>query len=73
MTATVRGIVDMLEMLPEEEQHFAGQIVKKLVVAWDPDFTKLTMKEAEELRLAREQFAKGEYYCHNEIDWDSLD
>ena len=48
-------------------------IMKKLILAWDPDFTKLTPKEAEELELAREQFRNGEYFSHDEIDWDNLD
>jgi hypothetical protein len=70
MTTVMKKNVEMLEMLPIEEQQFAGEIIKKLVRAWDPDFTKLTPKEAEELRLAREE---SEYFTHDEIDWDNLD
>ena len=36
----------LLEMLPESEQHFAYELIKKLVRAWDPDFTRLTPEEA---------------------------
>ena len=35
----------MLEMLPETEQDFALEFVKRLVLAWDPDYTKLTPSE----------------------------
>jgi len=73
MTVAKKQIVDMLDMLPPKEQEFAYEIMKKLILAWDPDFTKLTPKEAEELELAREQFRNGEYFSHDEIDWDSLD
>jgi len=44
----------MLEMLPKAEQDFACEVVKKLVIVWDSDFTKLTPHEATELRLAHE-------------------
>ena len=32
----------LIEMLPEDDQNFAFEFIKKLVRAWDPDFTKLT-------------------------------
>ena len=72
MTAA-REIADMLEMLPREEQEFACEVMKKLILAWDPDFTKLTPKEAAELKIAHGQAAKGEFFSDNEIDWDNLD
>ena len=47
----------------------AYEIVKKLVLAWDPDFTKVTPKEARELAEAE---ASG-FLSEEEIDWDHLD
>jgi len=73
MTATAREIVEMLEMLPLEEQEFAYEVVRKLILAWDPDFTKLTPKENTELRLAHEEIARGEVFWDDEVDWDNLD
>lgn len=72
MTA-VKKITSMLEMLPQAEQEFACEVVKKLIIAWDPDFTKLTPQEAAELRLAHEQVATGEVFDDDAIDWDNLD
>ncbi|MDR0951749.1 MAG: hypothetical protein LBM18_02385 [Oscillospiraceae bacterium] len=63
----------MIDMLPEKEQNFALELMKKLVLAWDPDFTKLTPAEAERLRIGKRQFAAGESYSDSEIDWDNLD
>lgn len=40
MTQIVKELVKMLEMLPESEQEFASQFIKRPVLAWDPDFTK---------------------------------
>ena len=34
--------VEYLEILPQKEKSEAVELLKKLVIAWDPDFTKLT-------------------------------
>ena len=39
MTTIAADIANMVDMLPEEEQKFAQEFVRKLVLAWDPDFT----------------------------------
>ena len=53
-------------MLPEDEQEFAFEFIKRLVLAWDPDYTKLTESE----RKALEEAENGEYVDESEIDWD---
>ena len=60
----------MLEMLPESEQEFASQFIKRLVLAWDPDFTKLTYEERERLEAAEKSMDSGEYIKDSEIEWD---
>lgn len=47
------------------------QLVKKLVLAWDPDYTKLTPSEAETVARAEAEMDAGEYVTDDEIDWDS--
>ena len=71
MTA-VKEITTMLEMLPQTEQEFACEVVRKLILAWDPDFTKLTPHEAAELKLAHKQALNGDFFVDDEIDWDNL-
>ncbi len=56
MTQIVRESVKMLEMLPESEQEFASQFIKRLVLAWDPDFTKLTYEERERWKLLKREW-----------------
>ena len=73
MTAITQNIVTMIDMLPENEQKFACEVIKKLFLAWDADFTKLTPAEAEELKIAKKQIQNGEYFDDDEIDWDNLD
>ncbi|MCB6310390.1 hypothetical protein LI216_12530 [Mediterraneibacter glycyrrhizinilyticus] len=67
MSTATRKIVDLMEILPESEQNFALEFVKKLVLAWDPDFTKLTPAERKELD---EAMADRETIPHDAIDWD---
>ena len=69
MTKTAEEIIYLIDILPEEEQIFACEFIKRLVLAWDPDFTKLTPKEAKELEEAK----KGESINAEDIDWDNLD
>ncbi len=69
MSEIVMETVRLLEMLPEEEKNFAYEMVKRLVLAWDPDYTKVTPKEAKELREAEE----SGFVDEEDIDWDNLD
>lgn len=45
-------IAYMVDMLPAEDQRLAYALVKKLVLAWDPDFTKVTPGERERIDRA---------------------
>lgn len=67
MSVLTRQVVDLMEILPENEQAFALEFIKKLVLAWDPDFTKLTPAEEAEMREAE---ADPETIPHDAINWD---
>lgn len=70
MNATVEKARDLLEVLPDDEQKFALEFIKKLVLAWDPDYTKVTKSEAERLDRAMEEFENGEVVESEDINWD---
>lgn len=70
MAPISQQIASMVEMLPETEQGLAFELVKRLVLAWDPDFTKVTPSEALELKQAEAEFDNGETVDHDEINWD---
>jgi len=53
MSEITSKVVEMMEMLPEDDQQFAFEFIKKLVLAWDPDYTKLTEPELKVLEEAR--------------------
>ena len=69
MSQIVTDAAKMMEMLPEADQNFAYEFIKKLVLAWDPDFTKLTPGEAKRLAEAEE----SGFVDEADVDWDHLE
>lgn len=67
MSEKTMQIAEMIDMLPEQDQLLAYDIIKKLVLAWDPDYTKLTPQERRELEEAE---ADPETVSIDEIDWE---
>ena len=49
MSPRTQQIVKMYEMLPEQEQELAYETIKRFVLAWDPDFTKVTSDERKQI------------------------
>ncbi len=46
------------------------EFVKRIVLAWDPDFTKATTDELRQMEEAEAELSRGEYYTHDQINWD---
>lgn len=70
MSGAVKEATKLLEILPEQDQDFALEFIKKLVLAWDPDFTKVTPEEAARLRAAEDDIRSNGTISHDNIDWD---
>ena len=70
MTQTIQESVKMLEMLPESEQEFASQFIRRLVLAWDPDLTKLTQEERKRLEASEQRIDSGEYVKDSDVNWN---
>lgn len=68
MSEIAMNAARMLNLLPEEDQNFALEFIKKLVQAWDPDFTKVTPEEAAKISAAEE----SGFIAEDEIDWNNL-
>ena len=49
-------------------KELAYELIKKLVHAWDPDFTRVTAEEAMQIAAAE----KSGFVDEDEIDWDSI-
>jgi hypothetical protein len=67
MSDKTMQIAQMVDMLPEQDQNLASEIIKKMVLAWDPDFTKLTPQERKELEESEND---PEFINADEVNWD---
>lgn len=67
MSEKTMQIAEMIDMLPEQDQILAFDLIKKLVLAWDPDFTKVTPQERKALEEAE---ADPEVFTDSDINWD---
>ena len=70
MSPVTKQIIEMIDMLPDQEQQLAFEFIKRMVLAWDGDFTKLTPFERESLNKADKEILNGETMDHSEIDWN---
>lgn len=70
MPNTAEQIASMVDMLPDSDQHFALEFMKKLVLAWDPDYIRSTMLEKESMEAGYSEILRGEGIMHNDIKWD---
>lgn len=68
MSEIAMNAARMLSLLPEEDQSFVLEFIKKLVRAWDPDFTKVTPDEAAGIAAAE----NSGFIADDDIDWDNL-
>ncbi len=70
MSITAQQAAAMIDMLPENDQLLAFELIKKLVLAWEPDLTKVTPQEAAALAESEKNFAAGDYVTDKDINWD---
>ena len=70
MAPIAQQIADMVDMLPEKDQALAFELVKKLVLAWDPDFTKVTPAEKAEIDRATVEMEAGDYLTDQAVNWE---
>ncbi|MBQ6986769.1 MAG: hypothetical protein IJQ25_07260 [Oscillibacter sp.] len=70
MAPIAQRIAQMVDILPDADQELALTMVEKLVLAWDPDFTKVTPSEEAAIEQAIRELDAGEYVTQDEIDWN---
>ncbi|MCL2151877.1 MAG: hypothetical protein FWH57_02790 [Oscillospiraceae bacterium] len=68
MSTIVMDMIKLINMLPEDDQRFVYEFIKKLVLAWDPNFTKVTPDEAKRIKAAEE----SGFVAENDIDWEKI-
>lgn len=70
MSAATKEVINLMEILPESDQNFVLEFIKKLVLAWDPDYTKVTSAERKALEEAERDIAENGTISHDAINWD---
>lgn len=72
MSEKTREMLNLVDMLPETEQNLISEMIKRIVLAWDPDFTKVTLEERQRIEMAEKELANGEYLAHEDV-WSDLE
>lgn len=67
MSEKTKEMFQLVDMLPESEQNFINEMIKRVVLAWDPDFTKLTPAERKRMEQAEQELENGEFLTHDEV------
>lgn len=70
MSEKVLEATMLMENLPIEDQELALQMIKKIVLAWDPEYTKLTNKEKALLDKAEREYENGNVVEDSEEIWN---
>lgn len=65
MSEQTRELLGLVDMLPETEQNLINEMIKRILLAWDPDFTKVTLEKRVRMKLA------GEVFSHEDV-WGNL-
>jgi len=70
MSTATKEAIDLMEILPENDQNFVLEFIKKLVLAWDPDYTKVTSAERKALEEAEKDIIENGTISHDAINWE---
>jgi len=58
---------ELLDILPDEDILLVNALIKKLVIAWDPDFTKVTARERELLEKIDSEMKNGDFVSEEDV------
>jgi len=54
-------MINLVEYLPETEQALITELIRRIYLAWDPDFTKVTAMERASIEESEAAFLRGEF------------
>ncbi|MBE6700744.1 MAG: hypothetical protein E7582_02505 [Ruminococcaceae bacterium] len=70
MSNNTKQLINLYEILPETDQKMLLELTKKLLLAYDPDYTKLLPSEKEDVEGAILDFKNGVNIDDgSSIDW----
>ena len=67
LKAATLQTAELLDILPDEDVSIVNALIKKLVIAWDPDFTKVTAKEKELLEKSDSEMKTGDFVSEEDF------
>ena len=67
LKATTLQTAELLDILPDEDVSIVNALIKKLVIAWDPDFTKVTARERELLEKSDNEMKNGDFVSEEDF------
>ena len=67
LKATTLQTAELLDILPDEDVSIVNALIKKLVIAWDPDFTKVTARERELLKESDFEMKSGDFVSEEDF------
>ena len=67
LKATTLQTAKLLDILPDEDISIVNALIKKLVIAWDPDFTKVTPREKELLEKSDSEMKNGDFVSEEDF------
>lgn len=70
MSSKVLEVTNLIENLPAEDQELALQMIKKIMLAWDPNYTKVTLREKEIMDKAEQEYETGEIIEDSDEIWN---
>lgn len=64
---TTLQAAELLDILPDEDFSIVNALIRKLVIAWDPDFTKVTARERELLEKSDFEMKNGDFISEEDF------
>lgn len=58
---------ELLDILPDEDISMVKKLIKKLIIAWDPNFTKVTEREKEILEKSDSEMKNGDFISEEDF------
>lgn len=70
MSDHTKELFTIVDALPDSEKNLIDEPVRRVIIAWDPDFTKPTPEEIAVLRRSEQERQTGEVFSDGEISRD---
>ena len=67
LKATTLETAELLDILPDEDVSIVNALIKKLVIARDPDFTKVIASERELLEKSDLEMRSGDFVSEEDF------